>query len=335
MTPIPRLGGFRVLNGVDKVSVITSENAAPSPAELLRVLSEARINLAYLTYIHQASTWGLNIAVEPEGQNEVAGAVKSYPGLAFSVSPARAILSIFPHKKSLEITSSLLELFNQHQLELDGLANSPSAISVILKEKLVSSASRALFEPFTFRSYRSPADWKLAQKGKEQLYKEVVASYQEKKPKVYGLLCHEGQELESVRLEKKEISAFGKTFRKLSRLGLTLTFIATAPYREPGKEMLAFCLPRSRQLTGDLIPQGFLTQSLSPVSVFSMNGPHFGDRYGIANELLTNLEEKGINLLALSCTIASVTGVVHSRQLTSCIDAIRRCFDVPSVINKE
>jgi len=36
------------------------------------------------------------------------------------------------------------------------------------------------FEPFTFSAYQTPDDWKLAQEGKEQLYKEVVATIRRK-----------------------------------------------------------------------------------------------------------------------------------------------------------
>jgi hypothetical protein len=66
-----------------------------------------------------------------------------------------------------------------------------------------------------------------------------------------------------------------------------------------------------------------------------MNGPHFGDRYGIASELLTVFENSRIDLLGLCCTIASITGVVHSHQLETTIQSIQSCFEVPSVIKKD
>ena len=75
------------------------------------------------------------------------------------------------------------------------MANSPSAISTVLEEHLLIQASSALFGPFAFGAYRTPADWKLAQKGKEQLFKEVIATYQEKHPKTYGLEYQDHQEL--------------------------------------------------------------------------------------------------------------------------------------------
>jgi aspartokinase len=70
------------------------------------------------------------------------------------------------------------------------------------------------------------------------------------------------------------------------------------------------------------------------VAVFSMNGPHFGDRYGVASELLAAFEENKIDILCLSCTIASISGVVHSSQLEATIGTIEKCFEVPAVIRK-
>ena len=66
-----------------------------------------------------------------------------------------------------------------------------------------------------------------------------------------------------------------------------------------------------------------------------MNGPHFGDRYGIVRDLLTALETDGVNLMGLSCTIASITGVVLSSHLEKAIKAIQGCFDVPSIFKTD
>jgi hypothetical protein len=65
-----------------------------------------------------------------------------------------------------------------------------------------------------------------------------------------------------------------------------------------------------------------------------MNGPHFGDRYGIAKELLFAFKQENIDFLGLSCTIASITGIVSSRHLESATYAIQSCFEVPSITKK-
>jgi aspartokinase len=69
--------------------------------------------------------------------------------------------------------------------------------------------------------------------------------------------------------------------------------------------------------------------------MFSMTGPHFGDRYGIASELLNSLNRAGIELTAMTCTMASVRGVVHTHQIESAIQAIKSRFEVPAVTKKD
>jgi aspartokinase len=76
-------------------------------------------------------------------------------------------------------------------------------------------------------------------------------------------------------------------------------------------------------------------ETTSPVVILSMNGPHFGDRYGIVSEFLTALNDRGVQLLGLSCTIASITGVFPSPHLQPAIQAVEACFDVPSIVKKE
>jgi hypothetical protein len=250
-----------------------------------------------------------------------------------------AILSVFPHRKDPEITGTLLEVLVQTGVEPDALAHSPSAVSVVLKEDWLSRASDALFEPFSFGTYRTPADWKLAQKGKEELYREVVASYQEGRPKVYGLDCLEGQEFLKLRYHSGEMGPVGSAIREFARLGLPLTFLATGPCRGEKEEFLALCLPASqgfayRSIVEERAP-GVDMERIAPVAVFSMNGPHFGDRYGVASELLTAFERSHVDLLGLSCTVASITGVVRSSQSGSAVSAIEERFDVPRVISVE
>jgi aspartokinase len=69
-------------------------------------------------------------------------------------------------------------------------------------------------------------------------------------------------------------------------------------------------------------------------AMFSMTGPHFGDRYGIASELLRTLNHSGIDLLAFTCTIASIRGVVPVHQIDQAIQAIKTSFEVPAVVKK-
>jgi len=232
-----------------------------------------------------------------------------------------AVLSIFPHKKDPLILCNLINAFKSNTVKPEAIAISPSAISVVLQENDLNSASASLFGPFSFSAYRTPEDWKLAQKGKEHIYKEVIATYQEKRPKIYGLEYYINQEIDHLDFQTAS-SPSTECFTKVSSREPILTFAASYPAHNCNDEILGICMSRGDEEVG------------KSNIVFSMNGPHFGDRYGISYELLNSLEKRNVDVLCLSCTIASITGVIDESQLVQTIDGIKDCFDVPVVVQK-
>jgi len=334
-----RLGGFKILEGMARFSLTLQTEPKNPPARFCSLIAQKEINLPYFTCINNGDTWGINTMVDADHGLNLSLLIDENFGRVFDHASESAILSIFPHRRDPGIMGILLETFGKTGIEPDALASSPSTISVVLDEKYLDRIGDALFGPFSFGAYRTPHDWKLTQEGKEQLYKEVVASYQEQKPKVYGLEYQDGQEIIRIRLDSHGIGGFGSPFKEFGQQGLNLSFSATGPRKGEGKGVLAFCLPasekRSHSEVIDSMVEGKETDSISPVGVFSMNGPHFGDRYGIVSELLMAFEDNGIELLGLSCTIASITGVVPSTQLDPAIRAVQNCFEVPNVIKKE
>ena len=339
MTAPERLGGFKILKEVTRISMVLPEDSGFSPLLVCRAVAEKKINLPYFTSVYDGEGWGLNLIVEARDEGGICRVLEEKFGKIFDFTPKSAVLSIFPHKKNPEITGKLCEVFDREGLEPDAMATSPSTISIVIREGILAKASEALFEPFTFSAYRTPTDWKLAQNGKEQLYKEVVASYQEQRPKVYGLEYYEGQDFIEIRADRKILGSVGASFRGFARSGLSLIFFTTSPTGKDGKGVLAFCLPMSQSRAYGRVVQQIAPavdiKGVSSVAIFSMNGPHFGDRHGIARELLTALQDRGIHHLALSCTIASISGVVPSQHMSSAMQAIQERFEVPSITRRE
>ncbi len=338
MSPRTRLGGFKILDNVVWISLLHPGEDPGFPAALCGRLAREKVNLAFLTCENREEAWRLNLAAEPDGAEKAAAATKAaFPGIRADGSTS-GILSLFPHRSDPGITSALLDLFDRKGIQAEAMAHSNSAISVILRDAVLDMTAGALFEVFCFGAYRTPADWRLARKGKEQLYREVVASYQEKQPKVYALEWYERQELFQMRLNRPEIPLMGKRLADFARSGRMFTFLVLGPSGDEETASLSFCLPASSENDTprpipDRIP-GTAVRKVSPVAVFSMNGPHFGDRYGIASDLLSAFSAEGIALPAFSCSIHSVMGVVFSRDSDRAIRTIRECFEVPSVIRK-
>lgn len=332
--PVPeRLGGFKVLKNVARITIFSARGAEDFPLRVFRIIADRKINLLYATCISDGDAWILVLVMEPDHALEILMALEAFLAVHPTLYHGCAVLSIFPHRKNPEIAGALFEAFGREGIPLDALASSPSTISVVLNQGILNRAGRALFGPFTFGAYRTPADWKLAQKGKEQLYKEVVASYQEKRPKVYGLQYHDGQALLRVHVDRGLVTAMGPLFNRLALPGLSIPFLMAGPGGHADREQIAFCVPVSeldpcREALREAAPFAEFT-STAPAALFSMNGPHFGDRYGIASALLAAFETDHVSLVGLSCTIASITGVISSSQLGTAIEAIQSRFDIP------
>ncbi len=333
-----RLSAFKIMKGVARISLFEPDGKARSPAEFCLLMAKEKINLLFLTCGNQDGGWGLNMAVDSGDSQKVLELVKGNFGRAFLTTSESGILSLFPHRRDPSVAGSLFHVLDMTGIGPDALAYSNSAISVVLQAETIETTTSALFEPFQFSAYRTPADWKLAQKGKEQLFKEVVASYQEQKPKVYSLEWQEGQNLFRIELENRDMNPMGDTFVSFARKGFLLPFLTSTPSIKKQALNLYLCVPdHAQEKYPDLIKESLpeaVTTEIAPVAVFSMNGPHFGDRYGIACELLKAFDKANIELPALGCAIASISGVVAHDQIETATDVIQGCFEVPAVIMK-
>jgi len=338
MATSAKLGGFKILKDINCFSLVHTTKDKLFPAKFFRSVAWEKINLPYMTCIPDGSTWRLSFAVDAADAAKTLNLIEHTTGSVITQKFKSAILSIFPHKGDPCISALFLEALGKHGLEPEALTSSPSAISAVLKRELLPIASKSLFGPFSFSAYRTPHDWKLAQKGREILFKEVVATYQESRPKVYGLRYREKQELLSIKFSQGNIGQFGFVLKEFGESGSYLSFLGTCPRREKGSGTIIFCLSRTldrshKAVIRQIAPQMHV-ENLFPVATFSMTGPHFGDRYGIVSELLTSFERAGVDLLALNCSIASIKGIVPSEQIQIAINTIQGCFEVPALMKK-
>jgi len=66
------------------------------------------------------------------------------------------------------------------------------------------------------------------------------------------------------------------------------------------------------------------------VAALFIHGPHFGDRYGIANTLVRALEKGGISLLALGCAVSSISVIIREEDLAAAVKALETTFQKSS-----
>jgi len=196
-----------------------------------------------------------------------------------------------------------------------------------------------LFADFHFSSFPAPEDFFAAQEIPEDYVKKVVATYQEKVIKVYWVVPQPDLDLWAVSIPTaailEEIADFLTSF---GELGLTIPFLLAIPRLDTEELLFAFSTARPslatdqggeiRRLLNERLP-GLRPMRLTPVAGIFLHGPHFGDRYGIAHALVEALEQVHVSILALSCTISSISVIIRQQELAPALLVLGQVFEAP------
>jgi hypothetical protein len=257
---------------------------------------------------------------------------------AVHLQPGTAILSIYPHDKRPEIMGNFIRSLAQARVIIHGLASSPSAISAVLSSQRAKTAVRRLFENFHFPAFEAPEDFFTAQSPPEELVRKVVATYQEKVIKVYWIVPQPDLDLWGMSVSSTDILAgFADALLELGDLGLQIPFLVAIPGLGNREFLLSFSTASgSREERGSEIRRilkkhlpDLRPMRLTPVAGIFLHGPHFGDRYGIAQILAEALEKAHVSLLALSCTISSISLIIRQHELAAAQLVLTNTFAAP------
>ena len=164
---------------------------------------------------------------------------------------------------------------------------------------------------------------------------ETIAVYWENKAKTYGFQVERELSLFRISTAPHELAGLGSVlFNDTS--GIRFSWVLVQP---SSRQLLKICLllsqkwapsmqvlvERSRENDIDLD-----LQTTSPVELVYFHGPHFGDRYGIADTALGTLRRKGLPILAAGCTGASVYIVVPEQRSAEVKQILSDVFDTPN-----
>jgi hypothetical protein len=164
---------------------------------------------------------------------------------------------------------------------------------------------------------------------------ETIAVYFESKIKTYGIAQRTGLSMLSLLLP---FSAFGRGNRSLRRAASDageLLLVFARPASEGGLRLhLLFegrpswhLLEEFSEAADDSNPSGLRVDA--EVELVYLQGPHFGDRYGIADAAFRALGAENIPVLAAACTGASIYLVVPKQTASKAKRALSGSFTVP------
>ncbi|MGC9194671.1 MAG: hypothetical protein ACP5IL_04360 [Syntrophobacteraceae bacterium] len=331
MTKI-KLGGIKILEGCSYLGWSCEEARNPL-TDICAHLGSEGINLSQVLHIAQDATGRSSTSLCTQSGKGFTSyfLVKRNTGLEPILKHDTTILSVFPHDRSPRVMGALLELMGQERMHPACAASSPSAMSIVVALEDMKATIDSIFSAFEFPAYGSPLKWESAYLGKEQLFKDVVSSYEEQDIKVYGVLDQPGLDFWALDLERGQLKQAGDAFRQIDTLGAKMAFLA-ADFSDPEQTALCFCLPALYRAEATKALDCHLPRAKRTiqdgVGVF-FHGPHFGDRHRIAAALTESMETAGIEPLAFSCAVHSISVILKAKDLHEGLEAIKTKFHVP------
>jgi aspartokinase len=164
---------------------------------------------------------------------------------------------------------------------------------------------------------------------------ETFAVYWEPKPKTYGFKEVIDLSLLNIEIKPGKMSQWGLMLMELADLDFGFHLIL-AKYSTHQKFRLYILLEKpwadhvlsyiGRKIDMDSEKDFHLTY---PVELISFQGPHFGDRYGIADTAFKALDGQGVPILITVCSGAAVYMVLPEKKLKDARPLLLEAFEVP------
>jgi aspartokinase len=163
---------------------------------------------------------------------------------------------------------------------------------------------------------------------------ETIAVYWEDRIKTYGLDEFSGLSWIRVNVSCEHLISWTDRFEELSVAGIRFHLVMIQPrddhvlfhllldqcWEDKTSEWSNQRLnPRDRQSI----------RIVSPVELIHFHGPHFGERYGIADAACGCLADGNIPILVMGCSASSIYLVFQAGDLKKAQMALRRVFTTP------
>ncbi len=163
---------------------------------------------------------------------------------------------------------------------------------------------------------------------------ETIAVYWEPKIKTYGIHLRTGLSMVSFFLQPSSPGRREGSLASAAKAVGDLLLVFARPSTDSGMRLhlLFECRPSWHMLDKFNETVGARSSGLqvdADVELVYFQGPHFGDRYGIADAAFQALESGNIPILAAACTGASVYIVVPKQRAVEAKSALTGSFTVP------
>ncbi len=342
MKPI-QMNGIKLSNPLAQLNQRYETDARIPPVYLYRLLSSHRINISFLNTSLLDGEKCIACCVDPD----TLGPVKNHlqPDRAFDhrleYITHSGTISVYPHKGSLASLGHILHAMGKENFVFSHMASSAAMLTFVValsdQERIAKALAQYIRLPVSHAPFRQePCSDELLLSLKNAL--ETTACYVEPKIKTYGIKAITDLTLCCLDFSIDQLAAWGERIESLEGLGIQFYFASgfkTLTNRVqllllvgaigPGTEVNA-----KASIASALQKQKNDSLSIkTPMGFICFQGPHFGDRYGIADQAFSALIRNAIPILAAGCVGASVNLVIPDAMMQKATQVLSKIFVIP------
>ncbi len=162
---------------------------------------------------------------------------------------------------------------------------------------------------------------------------ETIAVYWEPKIRIYGLTVQTGLSLYTLLFPAGRLSYWGRVVKSLEGEGGKFELVNLQTASAATMQLcLIPALDKQALHVRKLLEASFVNEKATflnvtaPVELLYLHGPHFQDRYGIAEAVVTPLDQARVPILASGCAGTSVYIVVSENRAQEAVACLSETF---------
>ncbi|MBS3756273.1 MAG: hypothetical protein KGY56_11300 [Desulfobacterales bacterium] len=335
-----QMNGLRVSDRLVRLEQVFTDQWDPRLVPLYRKLAADRINISFLYLNYLVPAKQISCLVEPETLTRLTR--DSVPGGVEPVKPdasaAAGLVSAFPHRFDPAAIGTMLRAVAQTEIEWHCMASSGSMLAIATdyatQKQAVDAVAGGIGLPENHVPVFPGQDYDPIARSLKTA-PETVARYVESKIKTYGIQVYTGLTLCSLRLRA---DALEKWSRAVSEKGCRFFYACAAPMENERvnlEVLLDAGEPETRDFDiaadtpcADTSPDNSATVR-EKAEMICFHGPHFGDRYGIADKALGRIAQAGVPVWLAGCVGATVSIVLPPHAAKKATKALSAAFEMP------
>lgn len=334
-----RMNGIRLSDPLAQVNQFCVNDSGEDPVYLHQLLSASCINIEFLTLRFTESEKHITCCIAPD---RLSFFQQTAAARHIRCTPEMGTLSLYPHKSSLSSIGYILKVLGDEKLPFCRMASSGSMLTFLVshgeQERIAATLARHIDLPDTHTPFRQRLDAESLLLLKQKYAPETTATYVESKIKTYGIITKPDLTLIQMTCTTDGLSECGRQIQALEALGLRF-YYASAGLYENGRIWLFLAIDTTKQEMAEsqnhLISSALSSEKTgafkihSSVGAINLQGPHFGDRYGIADKAFTPLLEASIPILLAGCVGASIFIILPRPLVQKAKTVLSEVFESP------